>query len=104
MTQKIDGNEQDAAVQKELKSLKEEYTKLHEDKVRTEQDLSNVKLQLDALKKEARDAYGTDDPKELERLLAARREENARLVTEYREHIESIKKGLEGIEEADDHA
>ncbi len=105
MTRNTNENTQDAELQKELEGLKEKYTRLHEEKLRTEQDLANVKKQLDDLKKEAREAYGTDDPQELERVLADRRKENLRMVTEYREHIASIEKGLSALEEqADDHA
>lgn len=105
MAQQMDDKGQDAKLQEELDGLKTEYTKLHEDKLRTEQDLAHVKQQLEELEKQAREEYGTADPKELEQLLAAKREKNVRLVTEYREHIESIKKGLSTLDEqVGDHA
>ncbi|MGE4297333.1 MAG: hypothetical protein AB7E47_04820 [Desulfovibrionaceae bacterium] len=94
----------DLALEQELSGLKREYDALKERKVRTEQDLANLERQLADLETEAHTAYGTADPEELEALLAAKREENARLVAAYGEHIATVRAGLAAVEAATDGA
>jgi len=89
----------DDRLERELAGLKSEYERLRDDKVRAEQDLSHLEHQLRALEEAAVAAYGTADPEELKRLLERKRAENARLVGEYRQHIEDVKKDLEKVEQ-----
>lgn len=89
----------DAALERELGALKDRYEGLKERKVRAEQDLSNLERQLADLEERAQREYGTSDPEELEKLLAERRAENARMVEEYREHIASVQNGLAQLDE-----
>lgn len=91
-------HDHDAALEQELKSLKTRYEALREDQVRTEQDLKNLTDRLEELKARARAGYGTDDPKELARILDERRAENQRLVAEYRKHVAAIEADLNAIE------
>ncbi|MEA4858048.1 MAG: hypothetical protein AAGU21_11350 [Solidesulfovibrio sp.] len=88
----------DAGPQRELEGLKAEYERLRDDKVRAEQDLANLTRQLAELEARARAEYGTADPAELAALLTRLREENARLVAEYREHIQGVRRDLEAVE------
>ncbi len=88
----------DAALEKELNALKTDYDRLRDDKVRTEQDLAHLQKQLADLERRALEEYGTADPGALEKLLAEKRAENERLVGEYREHIRSVRQGLERVE------
>jgi chromosome segregation ATPase len=88
----------DAALERELASLRSDYERLREDKVRTEQNLANLRQQLDELRRRAEAEYGTADPDELERLLADKRTENTRLIEEYRAHITAVRRSLEEIE------
>ena len=90
----------DAGLERELAGLKAGYERLRDDKVRTEQDLSHLQSQLAELEARAQAAYGTADPAELRRLLERQRQENARLVAEYREHIEGIRRELDAVERA----
>ncbi len=88
----------DARLERELAGLKAEYERLRDDKVRTEQDLSHLRHQLDELEARAQEEYGTADPRALRELLARKRAENERLVAEYREHIAGIRQELEAVE------
>jgi phage shock protein A len=94
-------NDRDAALERELGQLKQQYEKLREAKVRTEQNLANLEEQLAELETQARGEYGSADPAELERLLAEKRAENERLVSEYRAHIQSVQSGLQSVEQGE---
>jgi len=94
------GSAHDSRVERELQALKAEYERLREDRVRTEQNLKNLEGQLADLEARAQAEYGTADPAELQRLLAERRETNARLVAEYRAHVESVRAALGQAEAA----
>lgn len=89
---------QDQLLEQELARLRTEYDKLREERVRTEQNLANLSQQLREMEERAQAEYGTSDPAELERLLAERRAENARLVAEYRGHVEAIRADLAAVE------
>ncbi len=95
-------NDQDAALEQELNRLKQDYERLKMEKVRTEQNLANVEGQLRELEAAAVSEYGTADPAALEELLARQRADNARLVEEYRSHIQGVRAGLEAVENATD--
>lgn len=86
-------------LERELNQLKQQYERLREDKVRTEQNLDNIGRQLAELEAQAVQQYGTADPQELGRLLEEKRSENARLVADYRTHITSIMEGLQKLEQ-----
>ena len=90
----------DARLERELAGLKAQYERLRDDKVRAEQDLTHLQNQLTELEARAKADYGTSDPAELEALLARKREENARLVAEYREHIAAVRRDLAAVEQA----
>lgn len=92
------GAQQDQLLEQELARLRMEYDKLREERVRTEQNLANLSQQLREMEERAQAEYGTSDPAELERLLAERRAENARLVAEYRSHVEAIRADLAAVE------
>lgn len=92
-------NDQDQALEQELAGLKKEYEKLRDEKLRTEQNLENLERQLRELETQAREEYGSADPEELERLLEEKRAQNAKLVADYRQHIQDIHNGLAAIEQ-----
>jgi len=89
----------DARLERELAGLKAEYERLRDDKVRTEQDLTHLQNQLAELEAKALAEYGTSDPEALKALLAQKRQENARLVAGYRDHIAAVRQDLEKVEE-----
>lgn len=88
-------NEHDRQLEAELNRLRKDYEQLRDLKVGTERDIDNLTAQLDNLKAQAREEYGTDDPQKLAALLEEKREENQRLVEEYRNHLQAIRKGLD---------
>jgi chromosome segregation ATPase len=92
------GTSMDSQLEQELKDLREQYEQLRDRKVRTEQDVANLSVQLEALNAQAQDEYGTSDPEELQRLLEEKREQNKLVVAEYREHIQKIQEDLSTVE------
>lgn len=88
----------DEALERELAALRADYEQLKEQKVRLEQDQANLARQLAELEAAARAEFGTADPAALARLLDERRAENARLVAEYRSHLQAIHRSLSAIE------
>lgn len=88
----------DQSLEKELAGLKADYAKLRDEKVRAEQDLANLTAQLAELETKALADYGTADPDELTRLLEAKRQENAALVADYRNHIQAVRQELDAID------
>ena len=92
------GTTTDSQLEQELKALRRQYEQLRDQKVRTEQDMTNLTGQLEALKSQAKAEYGTDDPKELQALLEKKREENEKVVAEYREHVQRIQADLADVE------
>lgn len=92
------GTTRDSQLEQDLKELRRQYEQLRDQKVRTEQDMANLTNQLEALKTQAKAEYGTDDPKELQALLQRKREENEKVVAEYREHVQQIQANLAEVE------
>ncbi len=88
----------DEALERELAGLRRQYEALREQKVRLEQDLAHLEAQMRELSEQAVAEYGTADPAALEALLTEKRQENARIVQRYREHLETIRAGLEALE------
>jgi chromosome segregation ATPase len=91
----------DMRVQQTLEKLRDEYSKLHEQKIATDRDRKNLEEQLKELRSKAEREYGTSDVEQLRTLLEQRRQENERMVEEYRRHVEGIKEQLEQIEKGD---
>ena len=94
------GTTRDAGLERELGGLRRRYEQLRDRKVRTEQDIANYTDQLDALKAQARERYGTDDPEELQALWERKRQENEAVVADYREHINKVQAELTAVEQA----
>ncbi len=93
---------QDSQLEQELNGLRRQYEQLRDQKVRTEQDIANLSSQLEGLKAQAKAEYGTDNPEELQALLNQKRQENERVVSEYREHVQKIQADLAAVETAVD--
>ncbi len=96
------GTTQDSQLEQELNGLRRQYEQLRDQKVRTEQDIANLSSQLEGLKAQAKAEYGTDNPEELQALLNQKRQENERVVSEYREHVQKIQSDLAAVENAVD--
>ena len=92
------GTSKDSQLEQELKDLQKQYEQLRDKKVRTEQDVANLSTRLEELKSSAQAEYGTSDPEELQALLEKKREQNEKVVSEYREHIQQIQADLADVE------
>ena len=90
--------QKNTAQEQDMKQLQERFNDLKDERTRTERDLKHAEDGLDALKKQARDQYGTDDLEELQAKLDAMREENERKRTEYQDHLEGITEELANLE------
>ena len=90
--------DEDRGLEAELDRLRRDYEALREQQVRLEQDQAHLARQLAELEDQARAEFGSADPAELERMLNERRAENARLVSEYRKHLQDIEQSLAAIE------
>ena len=85
-------------MEQELNGLRRQYEQLRDQKVRTEQQVADLSGRLEAIKAQALTDYGTSDPEELQALLQQKREENERVVAEYRDHIQQIHADLAAVE------
>jgi chromosome segregation ATPase len=83
----------------EIEVLRQKYGELQTKKTRAETNLENAREQLEKLKKEAREAYGTDDLGELKAKLAEIKAENEAKTTKYRKDLEKIEADLQAVEE-----
>ncbi len=92
--------DKDAALERELSTLRTDFERLKEDKVRAEEQLASIQGQLAQLEEEALRDYGVSDPEALQKLLDERRAENERRVAAYREHIAGIQRDLRAVEQA----
>ncbi len=88
----------DQAVQDKLESLKGDFKELETKKIQTETNIQTLEAELQRLREQARQTYGTSDLEELKALLEKRRRENEHLVAEYEQHIRGIKDRLADIE------
>lgn len=84
--------------QQTIEQLKSRYTELDRRRVTAEANLRNATEQLEALKKQAREAYGTDDIEVLKAKLDAMRKENERRRAEYQQHLDAIERKLQDVE------
>ena len=87
-------HEPDLALERELAQLKAQYEKLRDEKVRAEETLKHLQAELASLEERARAEYGTADPGELAAKLEDMRTQNAKLVSDYRAHIHSVRESL----------
>jgi chromosome segregation ATPase len=91
-------SQQDKAVQDKLESLKVDYKELETKKIQTETNIQTLEAELEKLREQAQQTYGTSDLEELKKLLEKRRQENEQLVDGYEQHIQGIKERLAEIE------
>ncbi|MCJ2165210.1 MULTISPECIES: hypothetical protein [unclassified Pseudodesulfovibrio] len=94
------GTNRDSQVERELNELREQYERLRDRKVRTEEAVAQLSHQLQALKTQAEAEYGTSDIKALQQLLEDKRQQNEEVVAKYRKHIQQIQTDLAEVENA----
>lgn len=82
----------------DIEALRERHKKLEHKKVAAETSLKSANEQLELLKKQALEQFGTDDLEQLKLKLAAMKEENERKRAEYQKHLDQIEAGLSEVE------
>ena len=88
-----------ASGQQTIEELQKRYQHLRDKKVEAETHFRNAQTQLDELKRQARDTYGTDDVDELEQMLAKMRLENEQRRSQYQAELDRIEGDLASVEE-----
>src|SRR5688500_20189574 len=83
----------------DIEALKKEHARLDREKTTAEANLRNANEQLDLLKAEAREKYGTEDLDALKLKLKQMQDENERKRADYQRHLESIQAELAAVEE-----
>ncbi|QDT43273.1 hypothetical protein Pan241w_33730 [Gimesia alba] len=82
----------------DIESLTEQFQKLNKRKIESERDLVNAEKNLNELKQQAQDEYGTDQLNELQEKLKQIKAENERKRAEYHQTLEKIEADLAKIE------
>jgi prefoldin subunit 5 len=80
-----------------IEDLKKRHKNLNEKRIQTETNLINAKKELENLKENAREEYGTDNLDDLKNKLTEMKEENEKKCRDYKEHLDEIEKNLEEI-------
>ncbi|HAW28574.1 hypothetical protein [Gimesia maris] len=82
----------------EIEALTEQFQKLNKRKIESERDLVNAEQNLNELKQQARDEYGTDQLDALKEKLEQMKAENTRKRAEYHLSLVQIEAELQKIE------
>jgi len=83
----------------DIEALKKRHRDLANQKIAADTNLERATEQLEQLKKDAREQYGTDDLGRLQQLLEEMKQENERKPVEYDRHLAEIEKSLAEIEQ-----
>ena len=89
----------DKKAKQSIEELRARHQELSNKRIEAGANLKTADQTLEQLKDEARRLWGTDDVHDLERKLAAMREENERKRTEYQQHLETIETQLREVDE-----
>lgn len=81
-----------------IEELQQRYEKLNTRKIQAETNLENTQKQLDSLKKDAREKYGTDDVVKLREKLSAMKSENDEKRRNYQAELDRIEGELQSVE------
>lgn len=84
----------------DIDALTEQFQRLNKRKIESERDLVNAQQNLDKLKQQALEEYGTDQLDELKAKLQQIKNENSRKRSEYYLSLEKIEAELTKIEAA----
>jgi hypothetical protein len=87
-----------------LEALRGRYESLNRQKITAEANLKTTTDNLEKLKKEARERYGTDELTSLRAKLEEMKQENKRRLTQYQEHLAEIERQLTEVESRHDEA
>jgi chromosome segregation ATPase len=84
--------------QQDIEQLRKRHTELDRKKAAAEANLKTANEQLDQLKKQAREQFGTDDLEQLRAKLDEMKKENERKRAEYQKHLDEIEAGLNEVD------
>jgi len=82
----------------DIEQLKKKHKELEKQKTTAEANLKTATDQLEALKDEARQKFGTDDLAQLRSRLAEMKETNEKKRADYQKHLEEIETRLAQVE------
>ncbi len=82
-----------------IESLTDRYNRLHTRRIEAETNLKSARKQLDDLKKEALEKYGTDNLDTLKKKLAEMESENEKKRSQYEKSLDKIESELKQVEE-----
>lgn len=82
-----------------IEELQRRYNELNERKITANANLKTARTQLDKLKQQAIEQYGTDDVDELRKKLQEMKDENERKRREYQESLDKIESELERVDQ-----
>lgn len=82
-----------------IEELQLRYNGLNTRKIQAETNLKNAEKQLDQLKQQAREKYGTDDVEKLREQLTEMRNENDRKRREYQAELDRIDSELTKVDQ-----
>ena len=82
----------------DIEALKKRHKELEHQKVTSEANFKTATEQLEAVKKEALDKYGTDEIDQLRNKLLEMKDQNERTRAQYQKHLEEIETRLAQVE------
>lgn len=82
-----------------MEELQARYKALDTKRIRADANLQNAKNQLETLKRQAREAYGTDDVAELAKKLESMKAENEQKRQSYQADLDRIEAELSAVEQ-----
>ena len=83
----------------DIEALKKRHRQLDTQRIAAGANLKQASEQLEQLKKEARELYGTDDLRQLQDKLREMKLDNENKRVEYDKHLAEIEKELDRIEQ-----
>jgi hypothetical protein len=86
----------------DMQHLSERYKELDRKKTIAETNLENSTRELEDLKRQARETYGTDDLENLKAMLQQMKDDNERKRAEYQQHILQIEDSLAEVQRQHD--
>lgn len=89
----------DSTREQTIQQLQERFQALNKKKIQAETNLDNSRKQLDALQKEAREKYGTDDVAQLRAKLDQMKAENEQKRRTYQADLDRIEGELKAVEQ-----
>ncbi len=83
-----------------IEELKDRFDALSTERVRLQTQKERAEKDLDELKKQARDQFGTDDLEKLQNMLADMKTKNEKQQSEYQKQLDEIDTRLLKIDES----